>query len=163
MSPTASTRILTVRPDSIPAELRIRPQWVLWRLESRSDKPTKVPYNPATGRRASTTDLMTWGIFEEALEELEGYDGLGFVFCSGDPYVGVDLDSCVDPESGEIAPWASQIIEGMDSYAELSPSGTGVHIITRGKIPSGGRRGPIEMYSMERFFTMTGHRLGESH
>ncbi len=162
MSTATDAALLTVRPDSIPAELRVRPQWVLWRLEERGGKPTKVPYNPGTGRRTSTTDLMTWGLFEEALEELERYDGIGFVFCSGDPYVGVDLDGCVDPETGEIAPWATQIIDGLDSYTELSPSGTGVHIIARGKFSANGRRGPVEMYSRERFFTVTGHVLGES-
>lgn len=74
----------------------------------------------------------------------------------------MDLDGCVDPETGEIALWASQIIEGLDSYTELSPSGTGVHIVSRGKIPGSGRRGSVEMYSQERFFTVTGHLIGES-
>ncbi len=154
---------LRVAPDHIPAELRARPQWVLWKLERRSGKLTKIPYTPGTGGRASATDLTTWGAFEDALEELDRgtYDGVGFVFSSGDPYVGVDLDACVDPETGEISPWAVRIIEELDSYTELSPSGTGVHIIARGKLRDGGRRGPIEMYSRDRYFTMTGRVLGE--
>lgn len=155
--------VLTVRSDCIPEELRARHQWVAWRLEERKGEVTKVPYTPRTGCRASSTDLMTWSTFEKVLEAYESgkrYDGIGFVFCSGDPYVGVDLDGCVGPETGEIAPWAVRIIDALDSYAELSPSGRGVHIIARGKIPAGGRRGPVEVYRQDRFFTVTGHILG---
>jgi primase-polymerase (primpol)-like protein len=166
MNPATSTQILAVRPDSIPAELCVLPQWVLWRLGERDGRYTKIPYTPGSDRRASSTDPTTWGVFEDALEKLaspEGaYDGVGFVFSSGDPYVGVDLDDCVDPETGEIAVWATQIIDGLDSYTELSPSGTGVHIIAKGKFAECGRRGPIEMYSRDRYFTVTGHVLGES-
>jgi putative DNA primase/helicase len=82
---------------------------------------------------------------------------VGFVFCSGDPYVGIDLDDCVDPETGQIELWALQIIEELDSYTEFSPSGKGVHIIVKGKIPSAVKRDEIEMYDCKRFFTITGH------
>lgn len=161
MTATTIEHVLPVRSEEIPEELKVRPQWVAWKLELRDGKQTKVLYTSGTGRRASATDLMTWEPFEEALEAYEagGYAGVGFVFCSADPFVGVDLDGCVDPETGEIALWASQIIEGLDSYTELSPSGTGVHIVSRGKIPSSGRRGSVEMYSQDRFFTMTGHLI----
>ena len=45
------------------------------------------------------------------------------------------------------------------SYAELSPSRTGVHIIVRGSLPTGLKRPEIEMYSRGRFFTITGEHL----
>jgi len=151
--------LLRVRPEGIPDGLKRRPQWVAWRLEERGGKPTKVPYCPATGQRASTTDLLTWGAFEEALMVLDRYDGLGFVFCSGDPYCGVDLDGCVDPDTGDVEGWAAEIVEALDSYTELSPSGTGLHVIAKGKIPSNARSGSVEMYATERFFTVTGHRF----
>jgi primase-polymerase (primpol)-like protein len=164
MIPKAEPEGITELLENIPEELRQRPQWVVWKLEKRDDKPTKMPYIAGGVGKASTTDLLTWEPFEDALTGYESgaYDGIGFVFCSGDPYVGVDLDGCVDPETGEVALWAAQIIGGLDSYTELSPSGTGVHIISRGRIPSSGRRGSVEMYSQERFFTMTGHLIGES-
>jgi putative DNA primase/helicase len=54
-----------------------------------------------------------------------------------------------------------RVIEGLDSYTELSPSGKGVHVIAKGQIPHGGRRGAVEMYCQDRFFTVTGHVLGE--
>jgi primase-polymerase (primpol)-like protein len=86
------------------------------------------------------------------------YDGVGFVFCSADPLTGIDLDGCRDPESGEISPWADKIIaDASEGYVEVSPSGTGVHIIVEGRVRDGGiRRGAIEMYSRDRFFTITG-------
>jgi putative DNA primase/helicase len=153
----ARRELLPVRPEGIPKELKARRQWVDWKLEERDGDVTKVPYTPCTGCKASTTDLMTWGTFEESLAGLEQFDGVGFVFCSGDPYVGTDLDNCVDPETGRIEPRALQIIEGLNSYTEFSPSGKGVHIIVKGKIPSAVKRAEIEMYEMKRFFTITGH------
>jgi putative DNA primase/helicase len=153
-------KLVPVKPENIPNELKVRPQWIAWQAEG--EKPDKVPYSARTGHRASTTDLMTWSTFEEAFRayESDGYDGVGFVFSSGDPYVGVDLDDCVDPGTGEVALWALQTSEGLDSYTELSPSGKGLHIIVRGKVPRPLKRDQIEMYCMERFFTMTGHIVG---
>jgi putative DNA primase/helicase len=89
-----------------------------------------------------------------------GYPGVGFVFTSGDPYVGVDLDGCRDPGTGEIEEWARRIIGALDSYSEVSPSGSGVHIIGKGTLPPGGRkRGSFECYDSGRFFTVTGEHL----
>jgi putative DNA primase/helicase len=147
--------ILPVRVENIPEELMTRPQWVVWRAVGH--KPDKVPYSVTTGRRASSTDLLTWSTFQEALEAYENGDhaGLGFVFSSADPYTGVDLDSCVDDE-GKIALWAMEIARYFDSYTELSATGTGLHIIVRGNVPNR-RKGNIEVYSSKRFFTVTGH------
>jgi primase-polymerase (primpol)-like protein len=154
----ARCELLPVQPEGIPEELKARPQWVNFeavpRLNGRLDK---VPYTPGTRRKASSTDLLTWGTFEDALAGLDHLDGVGFVFCSGDPYVGVDLDNCVDPQTGEINVWAWRIIEVLDSYTEYSPTGKGVHIIVKGRTPSAVKRDEIEMYSTMRFFTITGH------
>jgi primase-polymerase (primpol)-like protein len=83
------------------------------------------------------------------------------VFSSADPFVGIDLDTCRNPETGEIAPWAQKIIErAQGNYVEVSPSGRGLHIITRGSVRGGGmRKGPIEIYSRGRFFTISGRTL----
>lgn len=154
----ARSRVLAVRPEGIPEELKRRPQWVNFKVVKKPDgRLGKVPYTPGTRRKASSTDLMTWGPFEEALAGLDRFDGVGFVFCSADPYMGVDIDHCVDPKTGEISLWALQIIEGLDSYTEFSPSGKGIHIIVEGEIPSPLKREEIEMYCTKRFFTVTGH------
>jgi putative DNA primase/helicase len=145
--------------ENIPGRFTRRPQWVNWCYEERDGKLTKVPYSPRTGRRASSTDLMTWVSFEEVVEALEGgrYDGIGFVFSSGDPFVGIDLDDCRDPETGAVEEWAQQLIESIgDKYVEASPSGKGVHIITRGRLRDGRKKGNLEVYGQEKFFTFTG-------
>jgi putative DNA primase/helicase len=148
-------QLLLVKVESIPDELRARPQWVVWKAVG--DKPDKVPYSARTGRRASSTDLLTWSTFQEALEAYENgkYAGVGFVFSSADPYTGIDLDDCVD-EDGEIALWAMEIVRYFDSYTELSATGSGLHIIVRGDVPNR-RNGDVEVYSSKRFFTVTGH------
>jgi putative DNA primase/helicase len=148
-------KMLPVKPENIPDELKVRPQWVVWKAEG--EKPDKVPYSARTGRKASSTDLLTWSTFEEAIEAYEDGDcsGVGFVFCSGDPYTGIDLDDCVH-ENGEIAIWALEIVRYLDSYTELSVSGSGLHIIVRGDLPNR-RKDGVEAYSSKRFFTVTGH------
>ncbi len=161
MRPVGVSGIPPVRTESIPWELKRRPQWVNWKLEERDGNLTKVPYTPCTGHKASSTDLMTWGTFEEAIAALRSgrYEGVGFMFCSADPFTGVDLDHCVNPETGEIAPWAREVIDRLGGYAELSPSGEGVHLIVKGRVPVGRKRGNTEGYSERRFFTMTGRVL----
>ena len=147
--------------ENIPERLTERPQWVNWRLEERG----KVPYTPGTLRRASSTELMTWRTFSEALAAYEAgeppYDGIGFMFCSADPFAGIDLDKCRNPETGKVAEWAREIISSVqEGYVEASPSGTGIHIIVEGTVRGGGmRKGKLEMYSQGRFFTITGRVL----
>jgi len=106
---------------------------------------------------------MTWGTFFEALEAYETgrYDGIGFVFCSADAYTGIDLDKCRDPQSEKIDPQVLEIINAFPgAYTEVSPSGTGVHIIIRGKLDADrNRHGNIEVYSQERYFTVSGVAL----
>ncbi|WP_276256802.1 hypothetical protein [Halomontanus rarus] len=144
--------------EAIPGILAERAQWLCWRAEERDGKQTKVPVNPATGDFASTTDDRTWSALEQALEcaATDAADGIGFVFTATDPLVGVDLDDCRDPDTGEPLEPAPTIIERLDSFTEVSPSGTGYHVILEGDLPNGGNRhGSIEMYDQARFFTVT--------
>lgn len=137
-------------------------QWLVWRSEERDGKPTKIPYSPLTGQRASSTTPETWTGYEEAVRACKkhGYGGIGFVFTPEDDLCGVDLDGCLDAETGEIEPWAQEVIEGLDSYTEVSPSGTGVHVLVRGELPAGrNRKGRFEAYDRGRYFTVTGRHL----
>jgi Protein of unknown function (DUF3987)/NrS-1 polymerase HBD domain len=137
-------------------------QWLCWRIEERDGKPTKVPYAPLTGEKANTTNPETWASYSEAVEAYRehGYGGIGLVFSKDDPFCGVDLDGCLNPKAGEVKEWAREIIERLDSYTEISPSGTGIHILVKAELPPGGRRkGRIEMYDAGRFFTVTGRHL----
>jgi hypothetical protein len=155
--------------DKIPQELKDRLQWVVWRKEIVKGRLAKVPYQPRKPqKKASSTNRDTWGTFEQALNVAQtgGFQGIGYVFSIEDPYCGVDLDHCRNPETGEIAQWAWEIIRRLNSYTEISPSGTGVHILIRGTVPPGGNSkglpngGKVEMYSQARYFTMTGNHLG---
>ena len=148
--------------EAIPETLREREQWVCWREEERDGKPTKIPVTPGGGGFASSTEAQTWASFETALEytETEHADGVGFVFTDDDPIVGVDLDDCRDPETGDVDDAALDIIERLDSYTEVSPSGTGYHVLITGELPNGrNRRGSVELYDTARFFTVTGDHV----
>jgi primase-polymerase (primpol)-like protein len=153
---------------NIPAELKDRRQWVAWRYEERDGRLTKIPKNPQTGGNASSTEPDTWGSIQEALiaTETYGLDGIGFMFSESDPYAGVDLDSCLNPETGELEPWARRWVDLFQSYTEVTPSGRGLHIILRGKLPeregktgTGRKKGKFEVYDRQRFFTFTGNVL----
>ena len=150
----------------LPDELKALRQWVVWRAEPRpgKHKPAKAPYQPRTGHRARTDLPATWGTFAQALARFQhgGYAGLGFVFTAGDPYCGIDLDNCRDPETGEIvATWAWQLIHTLDSYTEISPSGRGLHVLVRATLPdhTGRKQGTLEIYDAGRYFAVTGERL----
>ena len=145
--------------DGIPAfdELTELRQWVLFSKDKR-------PFNPSNKLPASTTSPKTWGTFEEAwragLNDTSGkFKGVGFVFTSGSGIVGVDLDKCVD-ENGFPLPWAGKIINQLNSYTEKSPSGKGYHIFIKGRLPGNrNKKGGVEMYSRERYFTVTADHI----
>ena len=137
-------------------------QWINWRYKERDGRVTKVPICPHSGELAPVDQPETWGTYEEAVlaAKKHGHDGVGFVFTEKDPYAGIDLDKCRNPETGEIEVWATELIEQLNSYTEISPSGSGVHVLVKADLPSGGRhKGQIEMYDSGRFFTITGRHL----
>jgi putative DNA primase/helicase len=145
-----------------PGELRTANQFVCWLEEDRDGDVTKVPYS-VHGGRASSTNPKTWAPFEAAIAYAEEHSmsGVGFVFTEDDPFAGIDIDKCRDPETGEIEPWAWKIVTAFDSYTEVSPSGTGLHIFVKATLPGpNNRKGPLEMYESGRYFTLTGEHLG---
>ena len=149
-----------VRENFPPDMLALR-RYVVWRYEERVGKSAKIPHvADGTGARASSTDPVTWRSFEAAARMflVGGYDGVGFVFSPGDPYAGVDLDNCRDSESAALDAWASELVATLDGYTEVSPSGTGVHVIVRGAAPNR-QDGRIEAYSSGRYFTVTGRAI----
>ncbi len=152
---------LPVEAANVPAELQTLPQWVGWDHRRVRDKWTKVPLNPTNGRKAATNAPNTWGTFDDALAfyQRTGCAGIGFVFTAADPFAGIDLDDCLDPETGVIKPWADAIIKRIASYTEVSPSGTGVKIFCRASLARSLKRGNIEMYDRGRYFTVTGRRV----
>ena len=149
----------------IPPELKALQQWVCWAVEVQGGKPTKVPKDPKNGGNAMVNAAATWGTYDQAAKYWQahqgnGIAGIGFMFAADDPYTGIDLDKCRDPETGEIEARARGIIARLKSYTEISPSGQGVHILVKANLPPGGKRkGRVEMYCQGRYFTMTGLHL----
>ncbi|MEC3651394.1 phage/plasmid primase, P4 family [Bacillus subtilis] len=150
---------------NIPQELKNAPQWILWRSEERNGKKTKVPYQ-IDGSMAQSSNKRTWSTFATIMKFFneQEYDGIGFMFSKDDPFIGIDIDHCVN--DGVLSPFAQEIIQTISSYTEYSPSGEGVHIIAKGKLPL---RGPgtgrknidkgLEVYRHGRYFTFTGNSL----
>ena len=134
--------------QNIPAELRILKQWVC----SGKDK---VPLNPRTGQYANVMDSSTWGTFDEAVSSARDY--IGFVLTTYDDYAIIDLDNKPDKPLDE-AEWNvhQRILTSFDSYTERSASGRGYHIVTKGRLPQGRRKGNVEVYSAERYMIFTG-------
>jgi putative DNA primase/helicase len=115
--------------ENIPDELKNEARWCVWKREQRNGKDTKVPYNPYTGFHARSNDISTFSDFETACGAFEkgGYTGLGIGMFNG--FAAIDIDHCI--ENGEPSDVAKDIIEKMDSYTEISPSGKGIRIICK--------------------------------
>jgi primase-polymerase (primpol)-like protein len=148
---------------NIPDTLAALDRWLLW----RSVDGRKVPYKPG-GHPARSTDPHDWTDVRTAYNALHkgGYAGLGFVFAEGDGLVGIDLDDCLDAD-GQVMRWAHLTVEHLNhTYAEISPSGTGLKFwcsgqITRAlKTPEGD--GAVEIYCKSRYFTFTGRRFNNA-
>ncbi|KPC89948.1 DNA primase [Streptomyces sp. NRRL F-6602] len=143
--------------NPLPVELTTRDRWV-----RRS--ATKVPLT-AAGMAASSTDPRTWSSYKAATTSTAGV-GLGFVLSDEDDVVCVDLDHCLNPLTGRLAPWAAAIVRDAGTcYVEVSPSGDGLHIWGRATVRQGRRiRRPdgtaVEIYGTGRYIAMTGRRHG---
>ena len=146
--------------DRVPQELRDVRQWHCWRMGKNKDgEDVKYPVQ-IDGTSAKSNDASTWTDFETAESASQFYSGLAFEIT--DPWTGVDLDDCIDEQG--IKPWCVEILFRFDGigFAEVSPSGTGIKILTRGRKPAGSRsqhrfaEGQIECYDNRRFWTVTG-------
>ena len=137
-------RVANHRKRHLPRPLTDAPRWV------RHDNKRPITL---TGRAASSTNPETWSPYLEARDSSVG-DGLGFVL-NGDGIVCIDLDHCI--QEGTLAPWAESILTTMpDTYVEVSPSGTGLHIWGYADIPRSRIVGHAEIYRDGRYLTITG-------
>lgn len=154
--------------NMIPQELRDYAQWICWQYVEKQVKregnvvkrQVKMPFNPNTGKPAKVNDPLTWGTYEEACRSAYLYDGIGFVFTEYDPFVGIDIDHCIT--DGVMTKESYKLMKRFGSYCEKSPSETGIHIIIKGNIRDGrkgARNGKMEVYSQDRYFTVTGNSI----
>ena len=111
---------------NIPDALKRNASFCVWKLEKRSGRPTKVPYNPKTGAMAKTNDPSTFTDFNTAMKAyaIGGWDGIGYRVSEG---IGaIDIDHCIR-EDGSLNDVAASILGIFsDTYFERSPSGTGL-------------------------------------
>jgi primase-polymerase (primpol)-like protein len=145
----------------VPPELLEYKQWVLWRRAEVNGRITKVPISPWSGKAAACDKPQTRSTYRHVLYALRRLpcEGIGFVFTDADPFCGIDLDNC-RAVNGTITPDALEMIRRFGSYTELSPSGTGAHILIKAKLSGKGRRtGKIEIYDSGRYFTVTGKHV----
>lgn len=182
--PAPESEETTTRPnplvpmyENVPQYLVDRDHWVCWVNQRDSDPDhakdwTKVPLDVNTGGFGSSTNPETWTDFESAVEydstTRERTSGIGFVVSESDDIIGIDIDDCRDPDSGEVLDEVADIFEHVGSYAEVSPSGTGLRIFVRGKWPEGignqtdliaGDGVTLEVYEWGRYLTVTGYHL----
>jgi hypothetical protein len=149
-------------PENVPEELNADETWVCC---DELKAPLVATLSGAV-YAASSTDKTTWRSYDEAykawLDNEWSFAGVGRVIRAEEDLVGVDLDKCLDPETGDLTPWATATIDRLGSYAEISPSGTGVKIwikaptITRAHVKPG-----LEIYPRGRYFTVTGLALSD--
>ena len=126
--------------------LKQYPQWVSWKVHDN----TKVPINPQTGGYASVNDSATWSCYDKIRNDSHK----GFVLTENDPFTCIDLDHCVGAH-GQIRSQTTKILMYFQSYTELSPSGTGLHIWVRGQMPGAIKRKEFEFYTQARYMTIT--------
>ena len=146
-------------------EIKNLNQWVVWKKEIRDDKPTKILYQ-INGTRAKSTDPDTWISYETAKANQAGFDGIGFVFAGNGGLLGIDLDKILDEHGNFINEKAKEVYERSDSYAELSPSERGIHIIFETdpafklRASRSMKAAWFEVYNEKRFFTWTENPFG---
>jgi primase-polymerase (primpol)-like protein len=168
---TSKEHPMRVAADNIPHVLRVyqRPQWVCWRYEYRQagKKPDKKPINAKTLGYAGPRWPNSWSTFDTAYATyLRHYqadtpgrlDGVGFFLSAEDPFVAVDLDDCVDEH--EISSNALEVIQALQSYSEISPSGRGIRILVAAPaLIDNFKSREVEIYMHSRYVTLTGQQV----
>jgi hypothetical protein len=168
-----NTRTPIVLPPAL-APLIAQPRWVVWKwIVGKDGKRTKPPFQARVPHKhASSTDSATWCDFDAAIGAYCAHkaDGIGYALNGGE--IGAfDIDHCIDAVTGDVHPWAQTLVRRCGSYAEVTPSKTGIRIIGLASGPELHRKFPvpkangmsIEVYRRaERYITISGNQFGDS-
>lgn len=161
-----ANKVLT---DAGFADVLTQKRFVLFKKETRDGHVTKIP-KKANGQNAVATDPSTWATFEDAWRVFDlspdRFDGVGIVLGNyfGTQITGVDMDHVTNAVSGEYSnAEAARAASLLHTYAERSPSGTGVHFLVKGctrPLGTRNRTSPsapfaLEVYDTGRYFTLT--------
>ena len=115
------------------------------------------------GKPAKSNDKMTWNSYEDCIAALNRNIGDGLGFMLGDGYIGIDIDKVSDDIIAYSMDYharsmTADFLRGISTYAEISPSKTGLHFIGKGEVPGERKRYKnLEIYDKDRFFTITGN------
>ncbi|KAF0137539.1 MAG: hypothetical protein FD152_397 [Xanthobacteraceae bacterium] len=151
-----------------------KPQWAIWRRvpDGKSGRFKKLPFQSLNHAiPADPSDPRTWGTYDDALAAYQANEGDGIGFLLAGPGIAAfDIDDCVDPSTGTVAPFAEALINLAQSYTELTVSGTGLRIIGVGSTPThrsqsveGHRPVKVESYcNTNRFIVITGNPVDGS-
>ena len=153
---------LIKRYENIPSELKQEKRWCLYKMIQRNGKNTKLPLMP-NGKPAKSNDKTTWNSYEDCIAALNRNIGDGLGFMLGDGYIGIDIDKVSDEvfeymQNKNANSMTANFLREISTYAEISPSKTGLHFIGKGKVPGERKRYKnLEIYDKDRFFTVTGN------
>jgi hypothetical protein len=169
----------SLNPASIPAELKTSSRWVRGALcdvkqpDGSVRKLCKPPFNSRTGEHASHSDPHTWSSYDATIEAHNAnaplkpnnsvvtmHEARYIGVVCGKPWVFGDIDHCI--ENGVITdPVITAWVEELNTYTEISPSGSGLRFVLHGEPPytEGHRKDRIEIYSTKRWVTLTGNVL----
>ena len=150
-------------------KMRDAKRWICWRAVSDRHDPKKInklPIDPFTNQPFEDgsnwhTDPARWATFDDAAA-----DGRPIGFVLGDGWIGLDFDDCI--VDGKLANWVKRLVQALGSYAEVSPSQTGIKIFMQGTRLEGAKSvqkcaaWEWEIYDGRRFFTVTGDRLPDA-
>ncbi len=142
----------------VPEPLREMPAWLVWRFEqfTGEPKPRKIPYwadgTRRHGQQGAPSDRARLTTFAEARDAAVrgSYDGVGFAPLPDFGYTFLDFDKCVDA-AGHM-PAEVEAIVGR-TYAEYSPSGTGVRAVLKGDLGNHKSHATEDQYGFETFST----------
>jgi hypothetical protein len=134
------------------------PQWV---VAKRSDK---IPLCARTLLTCDVSNSIYWSSHKEAMLAILGRPEylMGFVITPETPYSCIDFDATDDPR---ILANQVEIYTHIKSYSERSPSGKGLHIWVRGKLPENivAKKEGIEVYTRNHYMTVTGDAVNGHH
>lgn len=153
--------------EKLPDSIKQDGLFVLWKYEMKDGQMTKVPYQ-VNGRRANPADAATFDDYDTVIKAVSGYNGISLGAFRG--YGMIDIDHCI--EDGELSSLAKDIVNGLDSYTEISPSGTGIRIVIKAvdfqydvsKYYINNRSIGVEIYisgATNRVCTLTGNAIRE--
>lgn len=173
--PIESDATVVSNTTHFPACLTSSDRWMTWKATEDQRKVPRAPWDGSVDAFASAMDADNWRSHETAreyVEMLDGFDGLTFSLQDGDGLTLMDYDDVRNPDTGEVLPEVADHIERVGGFAQVSTSGTGIHLIIEGELPEDTRSlvidleghpdAELEIYDGDRFIAMTGDKVERS-